>query len=427
MAFRSPREDGNRGRVSRRLGAVAVVATALLLAPPGLTAAVSPGGATTRSYLGQGDAHSFWLHFKGTPVSDEMAAEEARRHKYIVLNAWEGDLLGKLKAANRDVQVYVYKDLSSTRGYTCRDGVDDEHLPTGVPYCLADREHPEWFLLDPDGKRIEYDGYPEHWQMDVGNTAYQDLWAANVIEDSKATGFDGVFLDNALFPCDAYHPGRCPAKYPTDTGFQDAYKSMLANIEHRFSAANLKTVANMSNARFHDGAWDAYLEHLDGGFDEWWLVFGDDDFLHEYDQGWSRQVAEVASNERRGKITWVQPHFSPGQERPLRYAMAGYFLVTGHRAAIAEVAKPDDYGDPNARHPMYDWDLGTAHDAYRSIAPNVFRRDFTCGAAVVNANPTGSDPVRVDLGATYLDEDDAEVVAVELPGTSGTVLRKPCR
>ncbi len=30
-----------------------------------------------------------------------------------------------------------------------------------------------------------------------------------------------------------------------------------------------------AGTRRHPGTWDAYTEHLDGGFDEWWLVFSD--------------------------------------------------------------------------------------------------------------------------------------------------------
>ncbi|MEV0681994.1 putative glycoside hydrolase family 15 protein [Actinosynnema sp. NPDC050436] len=378
-------------------------------------------------YVGVGDAQSFWLHLNSTPVSDSMAATEAKRHEYIVLNAWEGGLLKKLKAANPHVQVFVYKDLSSTRSYACKNGTDDKYLPAGVGFCAADRNHPDWFLLGPNGKRFEYGGYRGHWQMDVGNVSYQHAWIANVIADSKVTGFDGVFMDNALFPCDAYHSGVCPKKYPTDAKFQAAYKSMLSTMKPFFAAANLKTVANLSNARLHSGAWDAYTEHLDGGFDEWWLTFDDKNLLAEYDQGWSRQVAEIASDEARDKITWVQPHFSPGQDRPLRYAMASYYLAVGDKAAIAEMKTTDDYGDPTATSDMYDWDLGTASKAYRSVAPNVFRRDFTCGTVVVNANNGKSTPVRVQLGGTYTDESGAKVSSVKLAGTSGTILRKSCR
>ena len=369
---------------------------------------------------------SFWLHMNSTPVSDAVLRTEAGRRGHVVLNAWEGDLLRELKAANPAVQVYVYKDLTSTRSYACHNGVDDTDLPAGVGYCDADRNHPDWFLRGPGGQRFEYSGYAGHWQMDVGNTAYQNAWADNVIADSTAAGFDGVFMDNALFGCDTYHEGVCPPEYPTDAAMQNAYRSMLANTRGRFTAAGLKTVANLSNARLHPGVWDSYTQHLDGGFDEWWLTFSDDNMLPEYDEGWSRQVAQIASNEARGKITWVQPHFTPGADRPFRYALASYLMAGGDGAAFAEIGRTDGYGDPSPWHPEYDWDLGAPLGPYYSVRTNVFRRDFACGAAVVNANPTDSGPVTVNLGGQYLDQNSNRVTSVSLRGTSGSVLRKSC-
>lgn len=368
---------------------------------------------------------SFWLHWNGTPVSEQVLATEARRRAYVVLNAWEGGLVPELKAANPAVQVFVYKDLSSTRDYACRDGVDDAQLPAGVGYCQAQREHPEWFLLDQDGRRFEYSGYPGHWQMDVGNLAYQDAWVANVVQSSGAAGFDGVFMDNALFSCDAYHEGACPAEYPTDAAIQDAYRSFLADTRDRFVSAGLKTVANLTDARLHEGAWDAYTEHLDGGFDEWWLTFDDTDLLPEYPEGWSRQVAEITSNEARGKITWVQPHHGRDADRPYRYALASYLMAKGDRAAIADVERTDGYGDPSPWRAEYDWDLGTPTGSYRSVALNVFRRDFSRGTVVVNANRTDSGPVTVPLGEQLVDERGVTVSSVSPAGTSGTILRKP--
>ncbi|NUT94880.1 MAG: hypothetical protein HOY78_22945 [Saccharothrix sp.] len=373
-----------------------------------------------------GAARTFWLHFNGTPTSDEMLAREAKRHSYIVLNAWEGALIPKLKAANPAVQVYVYKDLSSTRSYACRNGVDDAQLPTGVGYCQADREHPEWFLKNPQGQRFTYDGYSGHWQMDIGDVGYQNAWAGNVIAAAKATGFDGVFMDNALFPCDAYHPGVCPAKYPTDASFQTAYKAMLGAMQGRFASAGLKTVANMSNARLHAGAWNAYLTYLDGGFDEWWLVFGDDNFLPEYSEGWSRQVAEITDNEARGKMTWVQPHFSPTNDRARAYALASYFIANGSRAAIAEITVQDGYGDPMPRYPEYEWNLGTPVGTPRAVATGVYRRDFSCGTALVNANAGSAPAVTVSLSGSYLDALGMSVGTVSLPSRSGAILRKAC-
>lgn len=366
---------------------------------------------------------SYWLHMNSSPTTDEMIAAEARRRSYVVLNAWESDLAAKMKAASPAIQVFVYKDLSSTRSYACQNGVDDADLPTGVGYCEAANNHPEWFLLGSNGERFEYGGYEGHWQMDVGNTDYQNAWADNVIASSKA--FDGVFMDNALFACDTYHDGVCPAEYPTDEAMREAYLSMFANTRQKFVDAGLKTVANLSNARLHDGAWDAYVEHLDGGFDEWWLTFGDQDLLSEYPQGWSRQIAEIAANEAKGKITWVQPHHS-GAEQPFRYAFASYLLAKGDLAAISEIEETDRYDNASPWRAEYDWDLGAPAAAYFEVASNVFQRDFACGTVLVNANKTGSAAVTVRLGARHTNEKGASVRSVSLKGTSGTVLRKAC-
>jgi hypothetical protein len=271
------------------------VLTSFLVVLAGTAATPAEAGAAGSA----GTVRSFWLHMNSTPTTGEVLAAEAGRRDHVVLNAWEGHLVPELKAANPDIQVFVYKDLSSTRSYACRDGADDRDLPTGIGYCDADDHHPEWFLLGPDGKRFEYSGYPGHWQMDVGDPGYQQAWADNVVADSTGAGFDGVFMDNALFSCDAYHVGVCPREYPTDAAIQGAYRSMLAN-------------------------------------------------------------------------------------------------------------------------------LGAPAGPYRAVADDVFRRDFACGAAVVNARRTGTAPVTVELGGRYLDPDSATVTSVALPGTSGAVLRKPC-
>ncbi|MEU0884673.1 putative glycoside hydrolase [Lentzea sp. NPDC005914] len=366
-------------------------------------------------------AKSYWLHMNSSPTTDEMITAEASRRSYVVLNAWESDLAEKFKAANPKIQTFVYKDLSSTRSYACQNGVDDTDLPTGVGYCAAD---PSWFLLDQNGQRFEYDGYEGHWQMDVGNPAYQNAWADNVIASSRDV-FDGVFMDNALFACDTYHDGVCPASYRTDESMRDAYRSMFANTRQKFVDAGLKTVANMSNARLHEGAWDSYVEYLDGGFDEWWLTFGDKDLLSEYPEGWSRQVAQITADEAKGKITWVQPHHS-GAEQPFRYAFASYLLAAGSRAALSEIQETDRYDNASPWRAEYDWDLGEPAAAYYEVASNVFRRDFACGTVIVNANKTGSSAVTVRLPSVHTNEKGSSVRSVSLRGTTGTVLRKAC-
>ncbi|MFD9735501.1 putative glycoside hydrolase [Umezawaea sp. NPDC059074] len=409
-------KPAGRSLVFRSAAAVAALVLTAAAAAPNHAAAEGDSG----------KAQSFWLHLDSTPITDAEIATHAHEQSYVVLNAWEGDLAGKFKNANPQIRVFVYKDLSSTRAYACENGQDDARIPTGVGFCAADQAHPDWFLTDGGGKRFEYSGYQGHWQMDVGNTAYQDAWGDNVIASAKEGGFDGVLMDNALFACDTYHEGVCPAAYPTDEAFQNAYKSMLSNLRGRFADAGLLTVANLANARLHPGAWDAYTEYLDGGFDEWWLAFGKGDLLPEGADGWSAQADQIASDEARGKITWVQPHVTPDDDRSFRYAMASYFLVQGGRTAIAATVGRDEYGDPAPSRAEYDWDLGDATGPYRTVGKNLLVRDFTCGMVVVNTNPSVSGEVRVDLGVLHRDEQERSVASVSLAGTSGSILRRPC-
>ena len=402
-----------------------IAGSSLLLVAALLTGSAAPPLAA-REAAPAGRAQSFWLHLNSTPVDDATIAVEARRRAHIVLNAWEGDLLRKLKAVNPAVKVYVYKDLSSTRSYACKNGRDDEQLPAGLGYCRVRATHPEWFLRGTGGRELVYSGYEGHWQMDVGNPGYRRAWVTAVVANAEATGFDGVFLDNALFTCDAYHSGTCPAKYPDHASFQRAYRGMLAEVRTGFSAAGLLAVGNLTNARLQPGGWETYSAFLDGGFDEWWLVFASNRLLEDYAEGWRKQVAQIAANEAAGKMTWVQPHFDVGDAKAFRYAVAGMFMTTNGNTAIAEVAKTDGYGDPTPWHAEYDWHLGHPAGVYRAVADKVYRRDFTCGAVVVNANPTGSREVEVRLPRTHTDQDGKQVRSVKLPGTSGALLRANC-
>jgi hypothetical protein len=109
-------------------------------------------------------------HFGGGAVN---TATEAPRRRVISLNAWEYDQIPKIKAANPDTVVLVYKDMSSTRSYAgaYSGGVDAALLPSGVGYGMANASHPDWFLTDAAGNRLTYSGYADHWQMDVGNAS----------------------------------------------------------------------------------------------------------------------------------------------------------------------------------------------------------------------------------------------------------------
>lgn len=363
-----------------------------------------------------GQTRTFWVHWNSVVKKGSTGAsavlDRAAKRDYALLNAWDSWMIPELKRRNPNIKCFVYKDLSSTRSY---DNSSVELQPCGVRYADA---NDSWFLKDANGKRIEYSGYPGHWLMDIGNPAYQDEWIENVLASIEDLGFDGVFMDNALWTRNAY--GATPAKYSSDAEFQAAYRSFL-NVAHLdFGLAGKLMIANLSNARLVNGRWETYMEYLDGAWDEWWLVISDTDLLSEYDAGWSRVVGEIEKNEANRKITLVQPHFSVSAREPFLYAWASYLMVNGSRAAITEINRTDDYGLPTSWHPEYDWDLGEPLEDRQQVSPNVWRRRFANGVVVVNCNRTSIEHIRVDLGGTY----ENGVVALSLPGTSGAVLRK---
>jgi hypothetical protein len=365
-------------------------------------------------------ANSAWIHTNSTPVSDALIALEAPRRRYIVLNAWESHLIPKLKARNPDCMVLAYKCLSSTRSND--PNPNWTLLPAGVSYQWANTNRPEWFLLK-GGRRVQW-SYAGHWQMDIGHPNYQAMWAQNVAK-VKALGFDGVWMDNCLWKRSAY--SIYPDKYTTDHQLREAYRSALRAITPVLKSAGLVTIGNLNDAREVANGWASYLDSgLDGGFDEFWLSVADDgnDLLPEYEQGWKRQVDEIAYAESKGKIAIVQPHFPVGNVRAFRYCLASYLMAYAGKAAIVEANGRDQYGNPTAWHPEYDWDLGAPSGVYRMVGTNIFRRDFTKATVVVNANPTSTGPVTIQLGGVYLNEGGVSVASVSLPGTSGAILRK---
>lgn len=369
------------------------------------------------------EAHSAWIHTNSTPVSDAIIAQEAPRRRYIVLNAWESGLIPKIKAHNPDCLVFVYKCLSSVRSYDAN--TNWSLLPAGVSWYYAHNTRPDWFLLK-NGQRVQW-SYPGHWQMDVGSTSYQNAWAQNVTK-MKQLGFDGVWIDNLLWKRSAY--SIQPDKYTTDFQLREAYRAAIRAVTPVLKTAGLLTVGNLNGAREVANGWASYLDAgLDGGFDEFWLSVDNSgtNLLPEYPQGWKRQVAEIADAESQGKVAIVQPHFPAGNTKAFRYCLASYFMAypgSAGNAAIVEANGTDAYGNPTPWRAEYDWNLGTPTGAYRSVATNVFRRDFTAGCVVVNANKTGTAAVTVQLGAAYLNEGGASVTSVSLAGTSGTILRK---
>ena len=364
----------------------------------------------------------FWLYFHHEEIPDALIETEAPRRDLIVMNAWFHEYIVKFKAQNPDIKALVYKDLSSTRSYAVENGVDSQYLPTGVGFQYAEDNNPEWFLVDENDNRLEYTGYPEHWQMDVGNSEYQEMWADQVANELVVNGWDGVMMDNALFYLDTYHEDVFPKNYTSNEEFQTAYKLMLAKINERLKINDKLGLANITNTRLQQGLWNEYMENLDGGLDEWWLVFGDGSYLPDYAEGMIAQINEVVSNEEVEKITLVQPHSSTSDQQGFYYAFASYWLVNNGNTYFSEQEVTDAYKDPSPWREEYTWNLGSANDTFYKDENGIYRRDFSRAIVLVNANENDSQQIELDY--PHLNEKGEKVTSIILKGMSGSVLRK---
>jgi hypothetical protein len=346
-----------------------------------------------------------------TGTNEIAAAGDLSRFRYLIVNAWNHDLIARLKARNPDTKLLVYKDMSSARSYACRGGVDDALLPTGVGYCAAGAQHPDWFTTDLAGNRIEWSAWPGHWQMDVGDPGYQDAWAANVLAELRRYGWDGVFIDNTdVDHDDMYFPGKQMREYPTQPAYQAATRSFLARVGPRLTSAGFLVLPNIQShpTLVTPALWADWTQFTSGGVHQYWMRWGNG---HSFGGDYWLQLQETFEQQQRaGKVFLTG---TPADDAAsMRWGKASFLLGWN--------GGPAGYGAGNW-HPEWTIDIGTPTGPRYQVG-TAWRREYTGGTAI--ANPSERQAQAVALGAAYLHPDGSPVSSVTLPPLSGMVLRR---
>ena len=137
--------------------------------------------------------------------------------------------------------------------------------------------HPEWFLLNTSGQRFTFRHYSWIWAADIGNAAYQQKWADNVLAEMGDKGWDGVFMDDTNPSMEYHYDVARVAKYPTDAAYQAATGSALAAIGARFRAAGKLAVPNFGFWKDYPAVINGWLQHVDGGMNENFVKVGTHD------------------------------------------------------------------------------------------------------------------------------------------------------
>jgi Hypothetical glycosyl hydrolase family 15 len=341
-----------------------------------------------------GDTKTLFIDLDGTSYN---WGNVAPAYQALILNDWDTSWITEIKAASRGTQVFVYKDLSSTRsddctgnqdgsdscisgGVFCPAGTNDSStLSAGVGFCWAWRNHPSWFLRDSSGALITETGYRTQYMMDFGNPAYQAQWLANVKSDALTSHWDGVFMDNVM---DNTNYGT-PASYPKPADIQAAMLSMLKVVGPGLSAAGITNIGNLGYNNLYPTLWPTWLPYVSGFMNEFSYYWPDKS--PEGAEDWSRFLEpEVRACTSQEKICIFNVGNSTLTKAQIDFATASILLYADGNSYIS-------FGDGNGnvdRDPHVT--LGAATDS-ACESDGIWHRNFASGSISVN-------PVAGDVG-----------------------------
>ena len=387
------------GRTTTLGSILAGAALILLLAASSATAATSAAGHLRTAVDNYPD-------FSSTSVS-------AQRNDYVILTDAHLNEMRQMKAANPNLKVLMYKNLTGSR----TDCTTPTSICTaGVTYQQSDSQHPEWFLLNKQGERIRFNDYTDLWAMDVGSVSYQSQWADNVITEVNRDGWDGVFLDDTNTTMKYHYTVSDIAKYPTDAAWQSATQSALAVIGPRIQAAGGLAIANIGSWHEYPAVGDSWLSYLSGGMQEHFAKWGSSPDSGYADQGtWQRMLNSAKYAQSHGKAFLAVTNSSNGDAAAARYGWASTLLAA---QGSADFALHDDYTYENW-FPEYDYDIGDPTGPESTDSNGIHRRVFTKGIVVVNPTSGG---LSASLGGTYSGSGLAGVSSVSLPPHTAYVL-----
>jgi putative glycosyl hydrolase-like family 15 (GHL15) protein len=349
----------------------------------------------------------------GSEASFPDPTVAAQHNSYIVLQAWEGTRAAELKAANPNLKVLVYQNLSAMAQGTSWSGLSS----SGVNYAEANTAHPDWFLINKSGGRIAEGGYSWLWMADIGNAGYQQQWTSNVLKLLASGPWDGVMMDDTNTTA-RYHTNPAEiAQYPNDAAYQSAVRSMLAYAGPRIQAAGKLAVPNIGSWSEYPEVAAEWLQYVSGGIDEMFAKWSTTPGQGYRDaSGWRTQIEEIQSAEHMGKLFLAITQAEAGDTQAIRYGWASALLgADGHTAYMAAANYTSESWSSE-----YEVQLGEPTSTATATAGGVWKRAFTDGLVLVN--PTTA-TVSVDLGGTYSGSGLTRVTSVTMPPNTALILQ----
>ncbi|MBW4721951.1 putative glycoside hydrolase family 15 protein [Saccharothrix sp. SC076] len=364
---------------------------------------------------------AWWYGIGESPTYTDLKFA-AQQYDLVVLNATETEAMRRLHKLNPKIKVLVYKDFSSTRDYpgAVVGDRDAPLLPSGVGYFEAEREHPEWFAVDVAGRRIEWHGYPRHWQMAVWDEGYQHAWAKAVTEEVVREGWDGVLADNDFSSLGYYSKAvlkGTPDHAATDRRIREGMDRFLGVAGDALHKAGKMLVPNVSESQLTPGRWSAHSRY-DGAMEENFGLRGDGsgELITFHGTEFMELRAQAALGER-----WLLLVTRAEGRREQRVGYATAALLAGPHTCWQSTSTVD-YRDTEWS-PYQDAGLGEAVGAAQRLPNGTWTRRFTNGWVAVNPTAT---PARIHPPPGLVTLDDVPVPSPhQLGAADALVLVKP--
>ena len=328
--------------------------------------------------------------FYRPPDTDEGQEEEGvdslhQNFDTFILTRNDEELRDKLRQRGVDAPFlqYLAFDVIIDPGSCTRQPWRNQVADQPGDYCYISQNHPDWFLLDEDGKRMFHDlGHGmRSVVMDPGNPGWRAFWLERARESQETLGWDGVFLDNVEATLiKRKRRGALPAAYPTDTSYQAAIEGFLAYLySEYFQPEGRPLYANIIEVNEPE-IWFRYLRYLDGGMIEDWAVDWYDNYLTS--TLWEQHLQRAEQTQAQGKHVILVSQGQQNDERRQTFAYASYLLIAAEGASF-RYTHSDKYDEPWL-YENYELELGEPLGPRYLEDYGTWKRDFTNGSVRVD-------------------------------------------
>lgn len=216
-----------------------------------------------------------WVRYGGKPITQQQLDFAVKNYSVAILQPWELEAARYLKKHAPQMVVLAYKCLSSTRSYE-PGPIYSSGLSFAQAVSLANSGK-DFFAYRLNGDRIEWKGYPKHYQMQVWNPGYRWYWVDSVVREMRDSPFDGVMGDNDVE--NDYYGLNLPIQgVPSMTTIREGLDRLVASAGAELNGIGKILVPNIAESRLRWGKWERHSAY-GGGFEEVWLGWGPNDYL----------------------------------------------------------------------------------------------------------------------------------------------------